>query len=150
MGRYRPGLPGTCKMCWCKRCPFSWILGTLMSMVLIIVCVYAVLSHVRLFVTPWTVARQAPLSMGFPRQEYWSGLPFHTPGDLSYPAIKPVSLASPYTSSLTILNQGFSLTLDSTCNFQESARNWPAQGNKQTKKSRMIIYRWAMRLEDVC
>ena len=39
------------------------------------VCVYA-LSCVRLFVTPWTVALQAPLSMGFPRQEYWSGLPF--------------------------------------------------------------------------
>ena len=34
------------------------------------------------FVTPWTVAHQAPLSMGFPRQEYWSGLPFPSPGDL--------------------------------------------------------------------
>ena len=44
-----------------------------------------VLGHftcVRLFVTPWTVAHQAPLSMGFSRQEYWSGLPFPTPGDL--------------------------------------------------------------------
>ena len=40
------------------------------------------LSHVRPFVTPRTVARQAPLSMGFPRQEYWSELPFPTPGDL--------------------------------------------------------------------
>ena len=40
------------------------------------------LSHVRLFVTPWTVAYQAPPSMGFSRQEYWSGLPFPTPGDL--------------------------------------------------------------------
>ena len=48
------------------------------------VCVHMyVLSHVQLFVTPWTVARQAPLSMGFPRQEYWSGLPFPSPGDLS-------------------------------------------------------------------
>ena len=37
-------------------------------------------SHVRLFVTPWTVARQALLSMGFPRQKYWSGLPFSPPG----------------------------------------------------------------------
>ena len=36
------------------------------------------LSHVQLFVTPWTVAHQAPLSMGFPRQEYWTGLPFHS------------------------------------------------------------------------
>ena len=38
-----------------------------------------VLSHIRLFVTPWTVARQAPLSVGFPRQEYRSGLPFPSP-----------------------------------------------------------------------
>ena len=43
------------------------------------------------FATPWTVARQAPLSMGFPRQEYWSGLPFPSPGDLSNTGIKPGS-----------------------------------------------------------
>ena len=43
--------------------------------------------------TPWTVASQAPLSMGFSRQEYWSGLPFLTPGDLPNPGIKPTSLA---------------------------------------------------------
>ena len=42
-------------------------------------------SHVRLFATQWTVALQAPLSMGFSRQEYWSGLPCLTPGDLPYP-----------------------------------------------------------------
>ena len=47
------------------------------------------LSRVRLFVTPWTVAYQAPLSMGFSRQEYWSGLPFPSPGDLPDPGIKP-------------------------------------------------------------
>ena len=40
------------------------------------------LRHVWLFVTPWTVAHQAPLSFGFPGQEYWSGLPFPSPGDL--------------------------------------------------------------------
>ena len=40
------------------------------------------LSRVQLFATPWTVAHQAPLSMGFSRQEYWSGLPFPTPGYL--------------------------------------------------------------------
>ena len=45
----------------------------------------AVLSHIRLFVTPWTVAHQAPLSTEFSRQEYWSGLPFPTPGDLPKP-----------------------------------------------------------------
>ena len=53
------------------------------------------LSCVSLFVTSWTVARQAPLSMEFSRQEYWSGLSFPTPGDLPYPRIEPESLASP-------------------------------------------------------
>ena len=48
------------------------------------------LSSVQLFMTPWTVAHQTPLSMGFPRQEYWSGLPFPSPGDLPEPGIKPV------------------------------------------------------------
>ena len=47
------------------------------------------LSCVKLFVTPWTVAYQAPLSMEFSRQEYWSGLLFPSPGDLPDPAIKP-------------------------------------------------------------
>ena len=51
------------------------------------------LNCVRLFATPWTVARQAPLSMGFSRQEYWSGLPFPSLGDLSNPGIKPRSPA---------------------------------------------------------
>ena len=51
------------------------------------------LSHVRLFVTPWTVARQAPQSMEFSRQEYWSGLPVPYPGDLPKPGIKPGSPA---------------------------------------------------------
>ena len=54
-----------------------------------------VLSCVQPFATPWTVAQQAPLSTGFSRQEYWSGLPFPTPGDLPHPGIKPTSLASP-------------------------------------------------------
>ena len=44
-------------------------------------------------VTPWTIACQAPLSMGFPRQEYWSGLPFLSPVDLPDPGIKSVSPA---------------------------------------------------------
>ena len=45
------------------------------------------------FGTPWTIAHQAPLSMGFSRQEYWSGLPFPSPGDLPNPGIKPGSPA---------------------------------------------------------
>ena len=53
------------------------------------------LSHfscVQLFATLWTIVCQTPLSMGFPRQEYWSGLSFPSPGDLLKPGIKPVSL----------------------------------------------------------
>ena len=53
------------------------------------------LSHVQLFVTPWTTAHQAPLSMGFSRQEYWNGLPFLPPGNLPDPGIKPKSPKSP-------------------------------------------------------
>ena len=51
------------------------------------------LSRVRLFATPWTVACQASTSMGFSRQEYWSGLPFPSPGDLPNPGIEPRSPA---------------------------------------------------------
>ena len=53
------------------------------------------LSSVQLFATLWTVAYQAPLSMGFSRQEYWSGLPCPSPGHLPRPGIKPASLMSP-------------------------------------------------------
>ena len=52
-------------------------------------------SHVRLFATPWPVAHQAPLSMGFSRQGYWSGVPYPPPGDLPDPGIRPASPASP-------------------------------------------------------
>ena len=52
-------------------------------------------SCIPLFATPWTVACQAPLSMGFSRQEYWIGLPCPPPGDLPDPEIKPASLKSP-------------------------------------------------------
>ena len=47
------------------------------------------LSCIRLFATPWTIAHQAPLSMGFPRQEYWSGLSFPSPGDFLNSEIEP-------------------------------------------------------------
>ena len=51
------------------------------------------LSHVRLFATPWTVAHHVPPFMGFSKQEYWSGLPFPSPGDLPDPGIEPRSPA---------------------------------------------------------
>ena len=62
----------------------------------------AMLSHfsrVWLFVTPWTATCQASLSMGFSRQEYWSGLPYPPPGDLPDPGIEPASLKSPTLAS---------------------------------------------------
>ena len=59
------------------------------------VCELSHCSCVWLFVTPWTVARQAPLSIGFSRQEYWSGLPCPPPGNLPGPGIEPVPLMSP-------------------------------------------------------
>ena len=59
------------------------------------VCMPSHFSHVQLFAIHWTVARQAPLSSGFSRQNYWSRLPCPTPGDLPDPGIKPESLMSP-------------------------------------------------------
>ena len=91
--------------------------GTLLSMVSDLdprlktkrhtVCVVCMLSRVRLFVTLWTAAHQAPLSLGFSRQEDWSGLPCPPPWDRPDPGIEPVSLKSPalasrlFTSSAT-------------------------------------------------
>ena len=62
------------------------------------VCVHVYvqsLSGVQLFVTPWTIAHHAPLSMRFSWQEYWSGLPFPPPRDLPHPGIEPTSPALP-------------------------------------------------------
>ena len=63
--------------------------------VIIHVCVLSHFSRVWLFMTLWTIARQAPLSMGFSRQEYWGRLPCPPPGDLPDPGIEPISLVSP-------------------------------------------------------
>ena len=66
-----------------------------MVLLLLLLLLLSHFSRVRLFVTPLPVARQAPLSMGFFRQEYWSGLLCPPPGDLPDPGIKPESPASP-------------------------------------------------------
>ena len=58
-------------------------------------CVLSSFSYVQLFMTPWTVAHQAPLSMGLSRQEYWSGLLFPPPGNLPDPGLEPASPVSP-------------------------------------------------------
>ena len=75
--------------------PDTWYSSSgLHALLDVCVCV-CVLTRVQLFAIPWTVAHQAPLSMGFPRQEYWSGLPFPTPEDLPNPGIEPASFLSP-------------------------------------------------------
>ena len=81
------------------------------------------LSHVQFFVILWTVVCQAPLSMGFSRQEYWSGLPFPSPGDLPNPGINPYILTSPalangfFTTSAT-------LVLPKVTSVTRRARQW--------------------------
>ena len=74
-----------------------WIIYSIAVSYCTIVCARGLthFSHVRFFVTLWTVAHQDLLSMGFSRQEYWSGLPCPSPGDLPDPGIEPTSLMSP-------------------------------------------------------
>ena len=84
-------------MCFCWSCPKEKETFLFVDMhTKVYVCVRArAQSVVSDSATPWTVAHQAPLSMGFSRQEYWSGLPFPSPGDLPDPGIEPASLVSP-------------------------------------------------------
>ena len=81
------------------------------------VCVHAqLLNHVRLFATLWTVACQAPLSMVFFRQEYWSELPFPFPGDLPDPGTEPIS---PALASKFFTNEPPGKPLESKWEFQK-------------------------------
>ena len=85
-------------------------------------------SGVRLFANPRTAARQAPTSVGFSRQEYWSGLPFPSPGDLPNPGIEPVSLLSP------ALAGGFftTSTTREAPTLQAESKGLPSEGDKST------------------
>ena len=65
------------------------------SQVTVHVCMLSHFSCVQLFVALWTIVHQAPLSMVFSKQEYWSGLPFPPPGDLPHPGIEPATVMSP-------------------------------------------------------
>ena len=87
-------------------------------------CILSHFSRVQLFVTLWTVAHQASLSMGFSRQEYWSGLPCPSPGDLPDTGIKPTSLMS------SALADGF-FTTSATWNSQQVER----KSNEKNKKN---------------
>ena len=81
-------------------------------------CVLSRFILVRLFATPWAVAHQAPLSVGFSKQEYWSGLPHPPPGDLPNPGVEPASLMSP---ALAVVF----LTTSTTCSVQFSSITQP-------------------------
>ena len=83
--------------------------------------VYSVLSCVWPFATPQTVIHRAPLSMKFSTQEYWSGLPFPSPGDLPDPGIKPTSLASPSLA-------GVFFTTSATCSGEIQTQSCKADG----------------------
>ena len=74
------------------------------------VCMLSHFSCVRFFANPWTIAHQAPLSMGFSRQEYYSGLPCPPPGDLADPGIEPASPVTPalQADSLLLSHRGSS------------------------------------------
>ena len=97
------------------------------------------LSHVQLFVTPWTVDHQAPLSMEFSRQEYWSGLPFPTPGDLQVPGIKPTSFLSLALAGRFFTIRATGMYLIPTSNHgwfegkKNAARNCGARRNVKVK-----------------
>ena len=77
----------------------------------VVVVVVKSLSPIWFFATSWTVAHQGPLTMGFPRQEYWNGLPFPSPGDLPYLGIEPMSPAL-QVDSLPMSHQRSPETLD--------------------------------------
>ena len=105
-----------------------------MSRVCVCVCAHG------LFVTPWTVAHQAPVSMGFPRQEYWSGLPFPPPGDVPDTGIKRGSLASPpwQSDSLPLYHLGSpQMSYLGSNNFKKKIRK--ASGKKKKKKTKLFL-----------
>ena len=84
-------------------------------------CVPSHFSHVQLFATPQAVARQAPPSMGFPRQEHWSGLPFPPPGDLPDPGIEPCPYVSCIGSRLLTTSAFWEAYRIFSCSMRELA-----------------------------
>ena len=92
-------------------------------------CLLSCFSHIQLFATLWTVGCQAPLSMGFSRQEYWSGLPCPSSGCLPNSGIKPVSLLSPAGA----------------CRFFTTSTTWEAlNGTSHFRGSLAEVFMWAL------
>ena len=118
------------------------------------------LSHVRLFVTPWTVDHQAPPSMGFTKQEYWSGFPFPSPGYLPNPGIKPRSstlqadalTSEPPGKPLWELTQRKPLEYKTWHHPTTSSTlcRMPRVNNKQNKNTNPIISRQDYQLTQPC
>ena len=90
--------------------------------------------------TPWTVAHQAPLSMGFSRQEYWSGLPFPSPGDLPNPAIEPRSPALQTLIVETFISSwgDFTVLIDVLCCERRMPESPLFQAMSSTRN--MVVY----------
>ena len=98
-----------------------WQFNLICFLFIFYACMHAQsLSHVQIFATLWTVACQAPLSMLFSRQEYWSKLPVSPPGDIPNPGIEPTSPVFPalQVDSLSLSHLGSPFT------FQKVIRNW--------------------------
>ena len=98
---------------------------------------------VQLCVTSWTVALQAPLSMGFSRQEYWSGLPCPPPGDLPDPGIKPTSLMSPalaggFFTTSTIWDSE-SLSERGGKRQTDDTYSWSIKGSQDSVPARLVV-----------
>ena len=85
------------------------------------------LSRVWLFATPWTLVHQAPLSMRFPRQEYWNGLPFSSPGDLPDPGMEPGS-PSLQADSLPSETPNWPMRVNVSLSFTSHANKWANRG----------------------
>ena len=107
--------------------------------------------HVRLFATPWTIATQASLSIGFSRQEYWSGLPFPSPGDLPDPGIKsgsPVLQADALPTELwvygnTVLYQETRKASNRKPNFTPKTTGKRGKKNPKLSSRKEVIKIWA-------
>ena len=91
-------------------------------------------SHVRLFETPRTVAHQAPPSTGFSRQEYWSGLPFPSPGDLPDRGIKPATLVSPALAG-KFFTTGTTWEVVNVGNIEDSLLNMTSKAENRKKNN---------------
>ena len=121
----------------------------LLKSVSVSACVLCHFSRVRLFATLWIIACQAPLSMGFSRHEYWSGLPCPPPGDLPDPGIRPASLMSPalagsfFTTSATWEAQVWVLSGHSFSSSLHTSSQPPARFSLYTRMGNRMWLPWS-------